>query len=226
MQLSGRWHVKLGEGGRRMTDSQVTAAAARCWIDAETPVRRPQSSEWTKLGDVAPAKRITEERITDDRGDTETSAMILVSGEFEVVDDPSSPTKDELAAARPRRLSPTLFALAVAMLAGGALLARRHVPIVSDELDAIAAAVRPAPTPTPTPAPAPAPAPRTPLATTAIASATLAIVPKMHAPAPKMREPSAPPAKTMKAMKAAKTAAPKKAATRAKVAPKRATGRR
>jgi hypothetical protein len=213
MQLSNRWHVQLGEGGRRMTDSQVNAAAARSWIDAETPVRKPQSSEWTKLGDVAPAKRITEEPVAD----IDTSAMILVSGQFEVVDDEASPSKEELASARPPRLAPKLFALAVVLLAGGGLLARGRVPKLDAELDAMVAAMRPAPVPTVNHSPAaPAPAP-TPIAMTVTSSATIAIVPKMRAPAPKMPEPSPP--------KTSEPPAPKKAAAHAKAPPKRATRR-
>lgn len=194
--LSNRWHVQLGEGGRRMTDSQVKAAAARNWIDAETPVRKPQSPVWTKLGDAAPAKRITEERVPDDV-DIDTSAMILLSGQFEVVDDSAAPSKAELASARPPRLAAKLFALAIVMLAGGGLLARRHVPKVDAELDALVAAMRPAPMPTPTPVPpvAASPAPSTtPVAMTVTSAATLTVVPKMHAPTPRMREPSSPPA--------------------------------
>jgi hypothetical protein len=203
MQLSNRWHVQLGEGGRRMTDSQVKAAAARCWIDAETPVRKPQSSEWTKLGDVAPAKRMAkEESVSNEETaaeDITTSGMILTSGEFELVDDDAAPSKEELKAARPPRLAPKLFVVALAMLAGGAVLARRHIPKLDAELDAIVTAMRPAPMPTSTPTPAAvaptAPAAVAPTPMTVSSTATLVIVPKMRAPAIKMREPSPPPAK-------------------------------
>jgi hypothetical protein len=167
-----------------MTDSQISAAAARCWIDAETPVRRPKSNEWTKLGDAAPAKRISEE------ADIETSAMILLSGEFELVTDEDAPSKDELASARPPRLAPKLFVAALAVLAGGGVLAHRYVPRFDAEVASIVAAMRPAPMPTP----AAVPVTPTPVPMTVASSATLAIVPKMIAPAPKMREPSAPPA--------------------------------
>ena len=138
MQLSSRWHVQLGEGGRRMTDSQVKAAAARCWIDAETPVRKPQSSEWTKLGDVAPAKRIAKEDSDTAAGaeDITTSGMILTSGEFELVDDDASPNGPDAKPARSSRLAPKLFVLAVAILAGGAVLARHRIPKIDAELAA------------------------------------------------------------------------------------------
>jgi hypothetical protein len=170
-----------------MTDSQIGAAAARCWIDAETPVRRPRSNEWTKLGEVAPAERIVEDK------DIDTSAMILLSGEFEIVDDDAAPSKDELATARPPRLAPKLFVVALAMLAGGGLLARGRVPRLDAEVDAIVSAMRPAPLPTPThvaaipaaAAPVAAPAPMT-----VTSSASLTLVPKMPAPVPKMREPA------------------------------------
>lgn len=209
---SNCWHVKLGEGGRRMTDSQISAAAARCWIDAETPVRGPASNEWTKLGDAAPAKRITEE------ADIDTSAMILLSGEFEIVDDQGAPSKEELASARPPRLAPKLFVAALAMLAGGGALAHRYVPRFDAEVASIVAAMRPAPMPMPatpatpakpakpaTSAASPAPTPAVPVAMSVTSSATLAIVPKMIAPARKMREPSAPPAaKAKRAPKAAR----------------------
>jgi hypothetical protein len=184
---SNCWHVKLGEGGRRMTDSQIGAAAARCWIDAETPVRRPRSSEWTKLGDAAPAPRIVDEPA--DEKDIDTSAMILLSGEFEIVDDERAPSKEELAAARPPRIAPKLFVVALAMLAGGGLLARGHVPKLDAELDAIVTAMRPAPLPTPAATP-PAMTAAAPAAITVTSSASLAVVPKMRAPVPKMREPA------------------------------------
>lgn len=209
MQLSNRWHVQLGEGGRRMTDSQVKAAAARCWIDEETPVRKPQSSEWTKLGDVAPAKRIEREEIEraeDAAEDITTSGMILTSGEFELVDDDSSPSREELRAARPKRLAPKLFVLAIAMLAGGAVLARHRIPKLDAELDALVTAMRPAPLPTPS---VPAVAVQAPTPITVTSSATLAVVPKMPAPAPKMREPTRVPEPPQKPTKAASTAKPK-----------------
>lgn len=184
MLLSSRWYVQLGEGARRMTDSQVHAAVARCWIDAETPVRKPQSSEWTKLGDAAPANRITEEHVPED---VDTSAMILLSGEFEVVDEREAP---------PPRLFRKSFALAIVMLAGGALLARGHVPKLDAELDSLAAAMRPAPLPEPVPPPAvttATPAPPEPVTVTS--AATMTIVPKMRAPAPKTRAVTKPKAK-------------------------------
>jgi hypothetical protein len=190
MLLSNRWHVQLGEGGRRMTDSQIKVAAERCWIDAETPVRKPQSSEWTKLGDVAPVKRIVKERDDVRRADSDidTSAMILLSGEFEVVGDGDAPTREELRAARPPRLAPKMFALALVLLAGGGLLAHRYVPRFDAELHSIASAMRPAPLPTPA-AVAPSPAAAKPAPSAVVASvtssATLVIVPKMQTPAPK-----------------------------------------
>jgi hypothetical protein len=195
MLLSNRWHVQLGEGGRRMTDSQIKVAAERCWIDAETPVRKPQSSEWTKLGDAAPARRITAERAAVET-DIDTSAMILLSGEFEVVSDEDAPTSDELRAARPPRLAPKLFALALVLLAGGGLLAHRYVPRFDAELQSIMAAMRPAPLPTAAPAASTPPANAAPstVVATVTSSATLVIVPKMQTPAPKMRAPVAPPA--------------------------------
>lgn len=213
MQLSNRWHVQLGEGGRRMTDSQVKAAAARCWIDEETPVRKPQSSEWTKLGDVAPAKRIAKEDSVAE--DITTSGMILTSGEFELVDDDASPSKEELKSARPPRPAPKLFVLAIAMLAGGAVLARHRIPKLDAELDALVTAMRPAPLPTPMSTPVSAPAARAPAPVSVTSSATLAIVPKMPAPAPKMREPTPikEPSKTVsKAAPTSKTKAKRAAA--------------
>lgn len=194
MQLSNCWHVQLGEGGRRMTDSQVKAAAARCWIDEETPVRKPQSSEWTKLGDVVATKRMAHDAQEECAAeDITTSGMILTSGEFELVDDDGAPRDEELAPARPSRLAPKLFVLAIAMLAGGAVLARHRIPKLDAELDALVTAMRPAPLPAPTPttpavavqAPPPSPSP-----VTVTSSATLAVVPKMPAPTPKMREPT------------------------------------
>lgn len=184
MMLSNCWHVRLGEGARRMTDSQVHAAAARCWIDKETPVRKPRTSEWTKLGDAAPAKRIAEERVI---ADIDTSAMILVSGEFELVEDGEAPTRAELASARPPSLAPKLFLLGLAMLAGGLFVARAHFPRLDAELHSLAAAVEPAPIPVPAPAPAPVA-----VATKVTSSATLTHVPKMPAPVTKMREPVPP----------------------------------
>ena len=92
--FSHSWHVRLGEGGRRMTDSQVEAAVARCWIDETTDVRKPGAASWGKLADVVPTKkrRITEEPVIvgDDvaaspPADLETSAMVVLSGEFEII---------------------------------------------------------------------------------------------------------------------------------------------
>jgi hypothetical protein len=144
-----------------MSTSQIGAAVARCWIDEETHVRKPRSSDWTKLGDAVPDKkerRLTEEPVaTDIRGDVETSAMLILSGEYEVVSDTKKKeletsamvilsgeyevvsqkddqkddaplTKEELSSARPPRVGRKIFALAVLLVAGGSFAAHRYVP--------------------------------------------------------------------------------------------------
>lgn len=198
------WHVRLGEGGRLMTNSQVGAAVARCWIDEETQVRRPRSAEWTTLKDAVPAKekrRITEEPVMVEN--IETSGMLLLSGEYEVVSDDGPPT-------RPSRMAPKLLAAAVLALAGGGYWAHRHPSVLDGKLHAMTAAMsaigsdlapaapaKPAPVATPEPAPI-----------VVSSSSTIALVPKMRAPTPPppraMPEPSPPPPVPMKAKATAK----------------------
>jgi hypothetical protein len=206
-----RWHVRLGEGDRFMTNSQVHAAAARCWIDEETHVRKPGTSTWTTLKKAVPEKRrITKERVVGEIG---TSAITILSGEYEVlsvspVSRETPLTKEELKAARPPRLAPRLVAFALLVLVGGALLARRYVPTLETRLRSTVATTSAVPTPA-TAAPPPAPVAPVVVAASPTPAAPVVVIPKMRAPsppAPLVQTPVAVAKKTAMTAMSAKTA--------------------